>query len=126
MAVLDELDAYAALIDRGQSEDDVARQFGVTVLHVRQRLKPARVSPVIREAFRDGTINLDPESLRRHRRFRGAGSHLPGRLRHEHLRHSCHLTTVEPTCRPGTLRQGVVMLTFLITAPKLLCREQIR
>lgn len=59
MEPLDEFDAFSALIDGGQTPDDVARQFGVTVLHVRQRMKLARVSPVIRAAFRDGEINLD-------------------------------------------------------------------
>lgn len=59
MTPLEELDAFAALIEQGESPEDVARQFGITVLHVKQRMKLARVSPVIREAFRNGTINLD-------------------------------------------------------------------
>jgi ParB family chromosome partitioning protein len=59
MAPLDELDAFTALVDQGRTEDEVARQYGVQVLHVRQRLKLARVSPVIREAFREGRLNLD-------------------------------------------------------------------
>ncbi|MGL4963040.1 MAG: ParB/RepB/Spo0J family partition protein [Inquilinus sp.] len=59
MAPLDELDAFSALIEQGEIPEDVARQFGITVLHVKQRMKLARVSPVIREAFRNETINLD-------------------------------------------------------------------
>jgi ParB family chromosome partitioning protein len=59
MAPLDELDAFTTLVDQGRTEDEVARQYGVQVLHVRQRLKLARVSPVIREAFRDRRLNLD-------------------------------------------------------------------
>lgn len=59
MDPLDELDAFVAMVEAGADEEEVARNFGMTVLHVKQRLKLARVSPVIREAFRDGRINLD-------------------------------------------------------------------
>jgi ParB family chromosome partitioning protein len=59
MEPLDEFDAFAAMLNDGKGEDEIARQFGVTVVHVRQRMKLARVSPVIRAAFQADEINLD-------------------------------------------------------------------
>lgn len=59
MSVMDEVEAFAALVDGGMSADDVARRFGCTVRLVEQRLALARLSPKIRAAYRKGDINLD-------------------------------------------------------------------
>lgn len=59
MSVMDEVEAFARLVDGGMSADDVARRFGCTVRLVEQRLALARLSPKIRTAYRKGDINLD-------------------------------------------------------------------
>ncbi len=59
MSVMDEVEAFAGLVDGGLSVDDVARRFGCTVRLVEQRLALARLSPKIRAAYRKGDINLD-------------------------------------------------------------------
>jgi ParB family chromosome partitioning protein len=59
MSVMDEVEAFARLVDGGMSADDVARRFGCSVRLVEQRLALARLSPKIRAAYRNGDINLD-------------------------------------------------------------------
>ncbi len=59
MSVMDEVEAFASLVDNGMSAEDVARRFGCTVRLVEQRLALARLSPKIRAAYRKGDINLD-------------------------------------------------------------------
>lgn len=59
MSVMDEVEAFARLVDGGMSADDVARRFGCTVRLVEQRLALARLSPKIRAAYRRGDINLE-------------------------------------------------------------------
>jgi ParB family transcriptional regulator, chromosome partitioning protein len=59
MSVMDEVEAFADLVDGGMRADDVARRFGCTVRLVEQRLALARLSPKIRAAYRKGDINLD-------------------------------------------------------------------
>ena len=54
----DEFEAFRALIDKGTPVDDVAGRFGVTPRTVEQRLKLARVSPVIISAYRAGELTL--------------------------------------------------------------------
>ena len=55
----DECDAYRDLIDKGAPIADVAARFGKTETYVKQRLKLARVSPVVIEAYRTGKLNLE-------------------------------------------------------------------
>ncbi len=55
----DECDAYRDLIDKGAPIPDVAARFGKTEHYVKQRLKLARVSPVVIEAYRKGKLNLE-------------------------------------------------------------------
>ena len=55
----DEFDAYRDLIDNGAPIADVAARFGKTEHYVKQRLKLARVSPVVIEAYRKGKLNLE-------------------------------------------------------------------
>jgi ParB family transcriptional regulator, chromosome partitioning protein len=54
----DEFEAFLALIEDGMRPADIAARFGVTETVVQQRLKLARVSPVIIEAYRKGEIAL--------------------------------------------------------------------
>jgi ParB family transcriptional regulator, chromosome partitioning protein len=55
----DEFDAFRVLIDDGMPTADIAARFGVTETVVLQRLKLARVSPVIIQAYREGAIDLE-------------------------------------------------------------------
>ncbi len=59
MNAMDEVEAYAALVDGGATAEDVAQRFGATVRHVEQRLALARLSPRIRAAYRKGELTLD-------------------------------------------------------------------
>jgi ParB family chromosome partitioning protein len=54
----DEFDAFLALIEGGMRAADIAARFGVTETVVRQRLRLARVSPVIIAAYREGKIAM--------------------------------------------------------------------
>lgn len=55
----DEFEAFRDLIDKGKSIEDVAAAFGVTRTVVEKRLKLARVSPKVIEAYRAEKIDLD-------------------------------------------------------------------
>jgi ParB family chromosome partitioning protein len=59
MDVMDEVEAYAQLVDDGESPEGVARRFGVTLRHVQQRLALAKLSPKIKGAWKRGEITLD-------------------------------------------------------------------
>jgi ParB family transcriptional regulator, chromosome partitioning protein len=54
----DEFDAFHALIEGGMRAADIAARFGVTETVVRQRLRLARVSPVVIAAYREGKIAM--------------------------------------------------------------------
>jgi ParB family chromosome partitioning protein len=56
---LDEFRAFAALREKGQSEDDIAAAFAVTPAVVRQRLKLASASPKLLDAYGGSRIALD-------------------------------------------------------------------
>ena len=55
----DEFVAMAALIDGGATIDSVARRFGTSERHVRQRLRLGKLAPALLDAFRAGDINLE-------------------------------------------------------------------
>jgi len=55
----DQFEAFRLLIDNGAPVEDVAARFGVTPTVVTQRLKLARVSPVILKAYRNEDLNLE-------------------------------------------------------------------
>ncbi|MET0259384.1 MAG: ParB N-terminal domain-containing protein [Methylobacterium sp.] len=55
----DEFEAFAALIDQGKTEDEVAERFGVTVLHVRKRMKLAALAPQLVALYREGRITQE-------------------------------------------------------------------
>lgn len=96
----DEYEAFAGLIDQGASEEDVASRFGVPVLHVRKRLKLARVAPEIVAQYRDGVITLETlmaftltdsherqrevwEQIQTHLRYGGSPAHYVRQLLNE-------------------------------------------
>jgi ParB family transcriptional regulator, chromosome partitioning protein len=54
----DEFDAFLALIESGQHPADIAARFGIDEKAVNQRLKLARVSPVVIKAYRDEKLSL--------------------------------------------------------------------
>jgi ParB family chromosome partitioning protein len=54
----DEFHAFLALLEGGMRAADIAARFGVTESVVQQRLKLARVSPVIIKAYREGKIAM--------------------------------------------------------------------
>ncbi|NKB55100.1 MAG: hypothetical protein GKS00_02085 [Alphaproteobacteria bacterium] len=55
----DEFEAFAQMIDAGQSVADVAQRFGYTEVHIRQRLKLGKVAPELLQAYRDEEMSLD-------------------------------------------------------------------
>lgn len=59
MDAMDEVDAYAALVEEGATPDDIARRFGVTRRHVDQRLALAHLSPKIKAAWKRGDVSLE-------------------------------------------------------------------
>jgi ParB family chromosome partitioning protein len=59
LSPIDELLAWKALVDEGQSTEDIAADFGVTPLVVQRRLKLANVSPRLLDEYRKERITLD-------------------------------------------------------------------
>lgn len=59
MNPMDEMEAFARLVDDGMSVEAVAERFGAGVRHVEQRLALGRLSPKIRAAYRKGELTLD-------------------------------------------------------------------
>jgi len=55
----DEFEAFQALIDQGKSIVTVADTFGLSLLHVRRRLKLARVNPALLKEYRADKLTLD-------------------------------------------------------------------
>ncbi|MGE4340138.1 MAG: ParB/RepB/Spo0J family partition protein, partial [Pigmentiphaga sp.] len=55
----DEFMAFAALINQGNSLEDIAARFGVTTNVVRQRMKLAAVAPELIQAYRDKELSLE-------------------------------------------------------------------
>ncbi|MCQ0090368.1 chromosome partitioning protein ParB [Pelagivirga sediminicola] len=55
----DQFGAFAALRKKGRTEDQIAKQFGITNDLVRRRLKLASVAPDLMQLFRDGEMSLD-------------------------------------------------------------------
>jgi ParB family transcriptional regulator, chromosome partitioning protein len=55
----DEFVSIAALIDGGTGIDDIAKRFGVSERHVRQRLRLGKLAPELLDAYRAGAINLE-------------------------------------------------------------------
>jgi ParB family chromosome partitioning protein len=55
----DQFEAFRDLIDNGSTPADIAARFGISETAVRQRLKLARVSPTVFEAYREGELTLE-------------------------------------------------------------------
>src|SRR5581483_7338381 len=55
----DEFDAFAALIDKGDTAAQVAERFGVDESHVLKRMKLARVAPQLLAEYRNEGITLE-------------------------------------------------------------------
>ena len=55
----DEFVAMAALIDAGSTIDEVAKRFGTSERHVRQRLRLGKLAPELLDSYRNGDISLD-------------------------------------------------------------------
>lgn len=55
----DQFEAFKALLDAGQSVEDVAARFGVSPLVVQRRLKLANVSPEFIQLYREDKITLE-------------------------------------------------------------------
>ena len=54
----DEFVAMASLIDGGATVEDVARRFGTSERHVKQRLRLGKLAPELLDAYRGGAIAL--------------------------------------------------------------------
>ena len=55
----DEFAAMAALIDSGATIAEVAKRFGASERHVKQRLRLGKLAPDLLDAYRNGAISLD-------------------------------------------------------------------
>jgi len=55
----DQFDAFRELVDNGSTPADIAARFGISESAVKKRLKLARVSPVVFEAYRNGELTLE-------------------------------------------------------------------
>ena len=55
----DQFEAFRRLVDEGRSVEEVAKRFGATVLLVTQRLKLARVSPLLMNLYREEELTLE-------------------------------------------------------------------
>ncbi len=55
----DEFVAMAELIDGGMTIDAVAKRFGTSERHVKQRLRLGKLAPELLDAYRNGDISLD-------------------------------------------------------------------
>ena len=55
----DEFVAMAALIDGGATIDEVAKRFGTSERHVKQRLRLGKLAPELLDAYRNGAVSLD-------------------------------------------------------------------
>lgn len=59
MSPTDECRGYRAAMDKGESEEELARRMGVTVRHVQGRLRLADLAEPIFDALAEGKITLD-------------------------------------------------------------------
>jgi ParB family transcriptional regulator, chromosome partitioning protein len=55
----DQFEAFRRLVDGGRSVEEAAKRFGATVLLVTQRLKLARVSPLLMNLYREEEMTLE-------------------------------------------------------------------
>jgi ParB family chromosome partitioning protein len=55
---VDQYEAFARLEAHGKTNEEIARQYGLTEKQVRQALALGRLAPVVRNAWRAGTVNV--------------------------------------------------------------------
>ncbi len=55
----DQFEAFSALVDDGSTPAEIAARFGISETAVKQRLKLARVSPTVFQAYKDGKLSLE-------------------------------------------------------------------
>ena len=55
----DEFEAFAKLIDGGQTPEQIAERFGMTARHVEQRLKLGNAAPKLLKEYRAGELTLE-------------------------------------------------------------------
>src|SRR5580704_11344837 len=55
----DQFEAFRDLVDEGSTPADIAARFGISETAVKQRLKLARVSPTVFQAYKDGKLDLE-------------------------------------------------------------------
>jgi ParB family chromosome partitioning protein len=55
---VDQYEAFARLESNGMSDEEIARQYGLTEKQVRQALALGRLSPAVRQAWRAGVVNV--------------------------------------------------------------------
>jgi ParB family transcriptional regulator, chromosome partitioning protein len=55
----DQFEAFSALADDGSTPAEIAARFGISETAVKQRLKLARVSPNVFQAYKDGKLSLE-------------------------------------------------------------------
>lgn len=56
---VDQYEAFARLEEHGKTQEEIAQQYGMAEKQVRQALALGRLSPKIRQAWREGTIKAD-------------------------------------------------------------------
>lgn len=56
---VDQYEAFAKLEERGKTNEEIAQQYGMSERQVKQALALGRLSPKIRQAWRDGTIKAE-------------------------------------------------------------------
>ncbi len=56
---VDQYEAFARLEEHGKTTEEIARQYGMTEKEVRQALALGRLSPKIRQAWRDGMMKAE-------------------------------------------------------------------
>lgn len=56
---VDQYEAFAKLVDRDRTEEEIAQQYGMTQKQVKQALALGRLSPAIRDAWRSGAVNAE-------------------------------------------------------------------
>ena len=59
MDALDRFEAFSNLVIKGSAITDIARSFGITELSVKQAMRLGNIHPLIREAHRNGILNLE-------------------------------------------------------------------
>ncbi|QDV34967.1 ParB/RepB/Spo0J family partition protein [Tautonia plasticadhaerens] len=55
----DEFEAFAALVEKSETAEQIGQRFGKTEKHVLQRLKLGRVAPELLEEYREGKLKLE-------------------------------------------------------------------